>query len=379
MKLAFSLFNYFPYGGLQRDFLRIAKTAARRGHEIHVYTRHWEGDVPEGFHLHIIHARGWQNHVRCYSFAKKFTEALKGADYDCVIGFNKMPNLDIYYAADVCYQARVRDLRGGYYRLLPRYRQLVALEEAVFGVGQRTQILLLSKQQQAVYEKCYHTEETRFHCLPPGIERDRIAPENNEAIRQQVRSRFGITQDQHLLLMVGSSFKTKGVDRSMRALANLPEALRAQCRLFILGQDNPKRMLPLADELGISEYITFLGGRSDVPHFLLAADVLLHPSYHENTGTAILEAMVAGLPVLTTEVCGYAHYVSEQDAGIVLSSPFKQKAMNAALVEMLTSDKRSAWQQAGRHFAATGDIYSLPDKAVDFIEQNGSHRATVPR
>ncbi|WP_255211100.1 hypothetical protein [Methylogaea oryzae] len=38
MKLAFALFKYFPYGGLQRDFIRIAGLCRDRGHEIHVYT-----------------------------------------------------------------------------------------------------------------------------------------------------------------------------------------------------------------------------------------------------------------------------------------------------------------------------------------------------
>ena len=64
----------------------------------------------------------------------------------------------------------------------------------------------------------------------------------------------------------------------------------------------------------------FLGGRSDVPRFLLGADLLIHPAYHENTGTALLEALVAGLPVLVTDVCGYAHYIAEADAGRVLPS-----------------------------------------------------------
>ena len=61
-----------------------------------------------------------------------------------------------------------------------------------------------------------------------------------------------------------------------------------------------------------------------MPAFLLAADLLLHPAYHENTGTILLEALVSGLPILTTDVCGYAHYVQEAKAGCVLTSPFQQ-------------------------------------------------------
>jgi UDP-glucose:(heptosyl)LPS alpha-1,3-glucosyltransferase len=60
MKLAFCLFKYFPYGGLQRDFLRIARVCRERGHEVHVYTMQWEGDVEPGLPIHFITASGRQ-------------------------------------------------------------------------------------------------------------------------------------------------------------------------------------------------------------------------------------------------------------------------------------------------------------------------------
>jgi hypothetical protein len=53
--------------------------------------------------------------------------------------------------------------------------------------------------------------------------------------------------------------------------------------------------------------------------FLLGADLLIHPAYNENTGTVLLEAVVAGLPVLTTAVCGYAHYIAPRPMPAVVS------------------------------------------------------------
>ncbi len=64
MKLAFVLFKYFPYGGLQRDMLRIAVACQGLGHEIHVYTLSWQGDIPAGFQVHQLPARGIRNYVR---------------------------------------------------------------------------------------------------------------------------------------------------------------------------------------------------------------------------------------------------------------------------------------------------------------------------
>ena len=137
MKLAFCLFKYFPFGGLQRDFLRIARECKNRGHEIHVYTMRWDGDPEPDFIVHLIKVKTWQNHVRNMTFATKVHPLLQNEKYDLVIGFNKMPDLDMYYAADVCYQARVREQRSACYRLLPRYRQNVAYEQAVFQYGNK--------------------------------------------------------------------------------------------------------------------------------------------------------------------------------------------------------------------------------------------------
>ena len=53
MRLAFILYKYFPYGGLQRDFMRIALECQQRGHGIRVYTPIWEGEVPELSLIHI--------------------------------------------------------------------------------------------------------------------------------------------------------------------------------------------------------------------------------------------------------------------------------------------------------------------------------------
>jgi hypothetical protein len=51
LKLAFCLFRYFPFGGVQRNFLRIAELCALRGHEAHLYTLRWDGPPPTGIRL----------------------------------------------------------------------------------------------------------------------------------------------------------------------------------------------------------------------------------------------------------------------------------------------------------------------------------------
>ena len=53
---------------------------------------------------------------------------------------------------------------------------------------------------------------------------------------------------------------------------------------------------------------------------------------------------------------------------MVLPSPFRQAAFNAALEKMLSSPERPQWHDHALRFAKEADIYSLPEKAADFIE-----------
>lgn len=232
MKLAFCLFKYFPYGGLQRDFLQIAKTCEARGHEIHVYTMSATDDLPSSFHVHLLKKQGWQNHTQCLGFAKQLTEQLAKCAYDVVIGFNKLPHLDIYYAADVCFQARIKTSRSPLYCLLPRYKALLHLEKTVFAAEQETKILVLADEQKQAYIASYQTAPHRFNLLPPGIPKNRLPTQQTADIRQRLRENYRITDNEFLLLLVGSGFKTKGLDRAIISMAALPKDIKKRCHFF---------------------------------------------------------------------------------------------------------------------------------------------------
>ena len=172
-----------------------------------------------------------------------------------------------------------------------------------------------------------------------------------------------------MLLLVGSGFRVKGVDRAIAALAALPPALREHTRLVVIGQNRSTQFTLQARRMGVGGRVHFLGGRSDVPQWLLAADLYFHPAYSESAGMILLEAMSAGLPVLTTDTCGYAFHVVGARAGRVLASPFQQDTCNHVLAEMLTSDQLDQWRANGLAYAAREDLYSCHERAADRIEE----------
>lgn len=370
MKLALIIYRYFPYGGLQRDFIRFIEVLRSRGHSIEVFCISWEGDRLEGITTHVIPIKAWSNHRRNQRFHEALAEQLPAQHFDLIIGFNKMPGLDVYYAGDSCYLDKALNERSKLYRLTPRFRHFAACEAAVFGGQSTTQILLISETEKARFLSHYATPEARLHLLPPGIDRQRFNPGPDSArIRQQLRHQLGCNENDHLLLFVGSGFIKKGLDRAITALASLPEKERQRSQLYVIGQDREKRYRQLASKLGLEQQVHFMGGRDDVPDFMQAADLMLHPALDEAAGIAILEAVVAGLPVLVTDICGYAHHIRLAGAGQVLDSPFQQAQLNVALRATLEDKERLLqWQQAALDYAARTDLYSMHSTGADIIE-----------
>ncbi|MBL0716563.1 MAG: glycosyltransferase, partial [Desulfosarcina sp.] len=134
------------------------------------------------------------------------------------------------------------------------------------------------------------------------------------------------------------------------------------------GNDKIKHFKKLAVREGVAERVYFLGGRNDIPELLAASDILLHPAYHENTGTVLIEALAAGLPVIVTEVCGYSFHIKNADAGKIIPSPFQQKTFNNILLSMLTSEKKRDWKNNGKKYIDSMDIFRMPEKIADIIE-----------
>jgi UDP-glucose:(heptosyl)LPS alpha-1,3-glucosyltransferase len=344
MKFAFIIFKYFPYGGVQRDMLRIAQDCVALGHQVTIYTGEWQGEQPSNMQVKLLRPQGWFNHQKQQNLIKAIHAQIGQEAFDLVVGFNRMSGLDVYFAADSCFVAKAHQDKPWWYRFTPRYRWFANAESAIFHVDSPTHILTLTQAEQATFQQWYGTPDERFHLIPPFLSSQRfgdalaISTQARQAIRQQVRAMFGIQPNDKLLLLVGSGFKTKGADRMVEAIYALPQALREQVRAMIIGQDAGQGLQKQIRALGLSAQIQVLPGRDDIPQLMLAADVMVHPARRELAGHVLLEAMACGLPVLTTDKCGYAPHIQQANAGKVLSSPFSQQALDQSLQTLLTRD-----------------------------------------
>jgi UDP-glucose:(heptosyl)LPS alpha-1,3-glucosyltransferase len=347
--------------------MQIAKVGLQRGHEIQVFAMEWQGEQHPQLPVTLLPKRGWTNHQRCWHFAQQLPRYLKY--FDCIVGFNKMPRLDVYYAADDCLKAKLVQ-KNWLQRFNPRYRIYLNLEAAVFEKQANTHCLLLTEQQQVEFQRYYHTPANRLHLLPPSVTPEFIPTKQSVLCRQTIREEFSFPTEAKLILMVASYFQTKGVDRGIKAFAALPLKLRAQTHLLIIGQDNSQPYQQMTKRLQCEQQVHFIGARTDIARFMWASDLLLHPARSEAGGKVLLEALAAGLPILTTANCGYAGYIEQAKAGIVLPAAFEQEVLNQKLADMLVDeDWLASFKQQAKNYSVTADWFSMPQQVMEWIEK----------
>lgn len=348
--------------------LAIANACKQRGHDITLFCYDFQGEQPEWLEVRLLPARGLSNHRRALHFQELALSAIAAARFDGVIGFSRMAGLDVYFAADDCLAAQLAK-RSALIRMLPRARTFAAMEKAAVGPNGAKTILTLTLRQEKDFQHYYGCVPGRFSRLPPLVPdafRDLDALRSKrKALRQELRAE----EDDLVLVQVASSYHTKGVDRSLRALAALPDNSRP--RLWLIGAEkHPESMQSLARNLNIASLVTFCGARNDVPAILAAADIMVHPARRESAGAVLVEALAAGLPVITSGVCGYAEHVDNADAGAVLYEPFQQQELNQQLASLLAdSQRRRTCAKNARAYAESRDFYARADIAAKTIEQ----------
>lgn len=370
MKIVLALFKYFPGGGLQLDFLRIALELVKRGHRVICCTGSWLGPVPEGLDLRLLPVRRLTNHGKAAALECAIRAFVEKERPDRFVAFNRMGGTDLYFAADNCFLTAFRRKHSVLaLKLLPRYRTYLRQEKAVFSPDSKTRILYLVERQKCEFQACYGTQEERFLSLPPGMNEKCRRPENATEIRTARRHELGLAPDELLLLLVASNFQLKGADRVIRAMAHLPERVRNSCRLLLCGDTKIGNFRHLAARCGVEDLLIHLPARQNIPHLMLAADLMVHPARSEAAGSVLAEAIAAGLPLICSGECGFAPIVAAA-GGSVLPEPYRDEALLKELTRLTVNpDELAGMKECFIRYGATADFYRRAEVAADAIEK----------
>jgi glycosyltransferase involved in cell wall biosynthesis len=207
--------------------------------------------------------------------------------------------------------------------------------------------------------------EENLHLVRNGVDVAVFSPGD----RDKARSDLGIPPDAFVMLAVGNLHPYKGHADLLGACALATDSLPDGWLLLIAGRDeggNRASLQGVVDREGLGEHVRFLGEAANVPQLLRAADLLCHPSHHEGSPNAVLEAMSAGLPVVATRVGGTPELVAEgAEATGWLVAPQDASALAKAIVEAAGEPEHRA--EMGRRARARAEQeFSIPAAVVAY-------------
>jgi UDP-glucose:(heptosyl)LPS alpha-1,3-glucosyltransferase len=374
MRIAFAIMKLFPGGGLQRDCVEIARYCRQRGHDVVIFTSSKDSsDFADDLAVAVPPVKQTTNHRMQAEFASTLRWAASLQSFDLLVGFDKLTHLDVLYCADPSIYFRMKNERFRF--LIPRYRTFLSLERATFGPDAKTKVLMLSHRQLNEYWNVWHTAPERLTLLPPTISSARRHPEHRvNGVRAALRSELGFTPRDWVWIAIGVQAHTKGLDRIIRAMSEFPTAKLLVVGLAKTSTRAARALAHRAQRWGLLDRISFVGHREDIPELMAAADLLVHPARHDTTGTVILEAIVNGLPVVTTSICGYAQHVDAAEAGIVINEPFGYNAFAAALSAAADAGRRSRWSASAEQYGAQSFLYDGRSRAAEMILATAAER-----
>ena len=295
-------------GGAEAYLKRLAGGLNEFGHPIRLFTdaawpaREW----PWGS---ITRLRGETPH----RFADELEKIKPREHCDLLLSLERVWSCDVYRAGDGIHRAWMerRDaasslLRRWLRKLNPRDHDILELERALFSGGAR-QVIANSQMVKEEAMQFYGYPAAQIEVVPNGVPPAafRTAPE----VRAQRRKILRLDEDEIAILFVGSGWERKGLRHAIEAV----NSLGRNFRLLVAGRGRGHRI--------DGRIVQRLGVVRDLPAQYAAADIFLLPTYYDPFSNACLEALAAGLPVITTRNNGFSEIIEHRLHGSIIDAP----------------------------------------------------------
>lgn len=222
-------------------------------------------------------------------------------------------------------------------------------------------IVVISKLMKRDLVSEYGIPPEKISVIYPGIDVDVYRPREED-----IRQRYGIGEDEPLVVTVAVLQPQKNISLLLRAAAELPNDINY---LFVGDGSMREEYEALASQLGIGDQCHFVGRQKDVVPFFSSADVSVLPSSYEPFGQVILESMACGTPVITLEGerirVGGNEVIAPNETGL-LASP-SSSSLAEEIQTFFERVDRAAMSEACRE--AVLDNYQLSDHVSALLEE----------
>jgi len=334
--------RYTPYGGAERFVADALAVLHERGIALTLYTRAWPG-ADGAYRAEICNPFYLGSLWRDWSFARAARAAWSRRRPALIQSHERIAGCDIFRAGDGVHRVWLEQ-RGramGFLRRLgvglnPFHRYTLRAEARMFADSALRAVICNSRLVQEQIRERFGLPDSKLKLIYNAVDTKRFSPALR-VHRDATRAERGIPGDACLFVFVGSGYDRKGVAAAVSALALLP----ADAWLLVAGKDrHVDRYRRLARRKRVDERVRFAGPLDDVRPVLGAADAFVLPTLYDPLPNACLEAMAAGLPVITSTQCGAAELLRAHGGGFVVDA-LDVAALADAMSELL--DPATRW------------------------------------
>ncbi|MCG3139010.1 MAG: Lipopolysaccharide core biosynthesis protein RfaG [Phycisphaerae bacterium] len=343
-------------GGAETSTLQFANQLADLGVDVHLYTSS-NLNQGVGITVHPVKYPPQPRSQRTPAFIRAADELLHEFNGDLIHAITPCMMADIYQPRGGTYPETVERNLALWRYPLPRslkrianyfnskQQEMLRIERALLNRTPPPMVLALSDYVVRQLQHHYHYPSERITKIFNGVDIPQFTPDRQADSTRRIRQLYQISPDQRIVVSVAQNKRLKGVHRWIEALAYLKYQGTCNIVALIIGQGHPRRWQRFARQLGVGKLVHFVGPTEKVVDFYLAADLLVHPTYYDPCSRVVLEALLCGVPAITTQYNGAAEVIEEGVTGRILAEPDDIVALAAAVKEQLAVNGHEALHQ----------------------------------
>jgi len=379
-------------GGAEKYAGSLVRSLADAGHQVSVVARLVDpGELPSGVrHLPVpLSSSLLLKPLRSYRFARASQRVLQGESWDLIIGlthvWHQHAMIAVSGAQPASLAANSRRFRGAPRRWLWWATKLIGpklwmhrwIQHKQFG-EYRPHLVVPARMVAEHFHRYHGVPYERISVIPWGIESGR--PVNDApTVRTMFRWRQGLREDDVAVLFAAHNYELKGLEPLLEAFALVAGRL-PQLKMLVCGSKKDRAYRRQAERLGIAERVRFLGFVEDIRHPFVAADVFAFPTFYDPCSLVVLEAMRAGLPVITTDQNGAAELYIDGREGFKLASPWAIDTLADRLAVLAgNTELREQMGRAAREASARFAVVDRTTEMLAALEKAAADPAAAPQ
>jgi UDP-glucose:(heptosyl)LPS alpha-1,3-glucosyltransferase len=355
MKIALVRYRYSPHGGGERYMDTLSAALSGAGAEVRILCATWDGSSAGKVGVERISVPRKPAPLRLLLFARAVREWAANHPGWLLFSLERIPGAEVYRAGDGVHAEwliRKRALRPGSWPLdylRPLNLTYLHLERAMFDFPALRFVIANSNRGREEIVRRFGLPSETVRVVHNGIDVARFPLDQKADARVRFRKRFGIPEGETVFLFVGSGFARKGVGTIARAARLLAERGCEAFHVVLAGKGDPSTYLRSAGPA--SGRLLFTGPVAGADDLFLGADAFVFPTFYEPFSNACLEAMAAGVPVVTTTVNGASEVFREGESGFLLEDPLDASALADRMEKLFSPDLRRRMGEQARRVA----------------------------